>query len=86
MVNQVAKDSELCLCPQQQVIRAKDEDYIPLSIYVGSWNMGNQPPPPKLSPWLPREGYDIVAVGVQNCQVPARLRCCSMSSVLPPAS
>jgi hypothetical protein len=51
-----------------KMIRQKDEDYIPLSLWVGAWNMGGQPPPNILDPWVQRDGYDIVVAGVQGCQ------------------
>ena len=50
------------------VVRVRDEKYIPLSIWVGTFNQGSMPPPDKLAPWLPRSGYDIVVVGYQGCQ------------------
>uniref|UniRef100_A0A7S4JKZ5 Inositol polyphosphate-related phosphatase domain-containing protein n=1 Tax=Paramoeba aestuarina TaxID=180227 RepID=A0A7S4JKZ5_9EUKA len=34
--------------------------------------MGDAPPPPTLDPWLPRGGYDIVVIGVQECEYTAR--------------
>jgi len=41
-----------------------------LKIFIGSWNVGNAFPPDDLSPWLPKDGigYDIIAVGVQECK------------------
>jgi hypothetical protein len=38
-----------------------------LSILCATWNVGNAQPPEDLSPWLPREGFDLIAVGAQEC-------------------
>lgn len=47
---------------------------VELSVFVGSWNLGNAPPPVDLSSWLPKDQRcDIVAVGVQECQYQPRL-------------
>lgn len=37
-----------------------------LSLWVGSWNMGDALPPASLDGWMPREAYDLYAVGVQE--------------------
>jgi len=41
-------------------------------IFVGSWNMGNAPPPPNLGDWIPAPLYDIYAIGVQECNYTPR--------------
>ena len=46
----------------------RDEKYIPLSLWVGTFNQGAMQPPERLGPWLPLDGYDIVVVGYQQCQ------------------
>eukprot|EP01137_Pigoraptor_chileana_P011376 Opistho-2@62135 len=43
-----------------------------LSVFVGTWNVGNAPPPADLSPWIPRDACDIYAIGVQECQYEQR--------------
>ena len=38
-----------------------------MSVHIGSFNMGNYPPPPRLEQWLPRKRrHDIYVVGVQE--------------------
>lgn len=42
----------------------------PLTVFAGTWNVGNAPPPADLSSWLEGvEGmeHDLVAIGVQVC-------------------
>eukprot|EP00004_Rigifila_ramosa_P014759 TRINITY_DN3382_c0_g1_i2.p1 TRINITY_DN3382_c0_g1~~TRINITY_DN3382_c0_g1_i2.p1 ORF type:complete len:886 (-),score=216.50 TRINITY_DN3382_c0_g1_i2:43-2700(-) len=40
----------------------------PLKVFIGSWNMGNNPPPQDLTPWLDNTNqYDLVAIGLQEC-------------------
>lgn len=34
---------------------------------MATWNSGNAPPPEDLTPWLPKEGYEIYAIGTQEC-------------------
>lgn len=41
-------------------------------IFVGSWNMGNAPPPSNLGDWIPPRVYDIYAIGVQECNYTPR--------------
>ncbi len=50
------------------VVRVRDEKYIPLSLWVGTFNQGSMEPPEQLAPWLPTSGYDIIVVGYQGCQ------------------
>ncbi|KAL0223756.1 hypothetical protein P9112_003146 [Eukaryota sp. TZLM1-RC] len=38
----------------------------PIKIFVGTWNLGNAAPPSRLESWLPRSGYHVYAVGVQE--------------------
>ncbi len=38
-----------------------------LLIYTGSWNVGNAAPPDDISAWVPKSGYDIYALGSQEC-------------------
>eukprot|EP01114_Cavostelium_apophysatum_P023327 TRINITY_DN8746_c0_g1_i1.p1 TRINITY_DN8746_c0_g1~~TRINITY_DN8746_c0_g1_i1.p1 ORF type:complete len:604 (+),score=114.37 TRINITY_DN8746_c0_g1_i1:278-2089(+) len=44
-----------------------DESAENLSVFVGTWNMGDSVPS-NLN-WIPRDRYDIYAVGVQECSV-----------------
>jgi len=37
------------------------------SVFVGTWNVGNKPPPADLSPWIPGNKYDIYVIGTQEC-------------------
>ena len=50
------------------VIRTRDEQHIPLSIWVGTFNLSNNKPPDALHPWMPQSGYDVCAIGYQSCQ------------------
>lgn len=44
-----------------------------LHIFVGTWNVGNARPADNLSSWLPTTSlYDIIAIGAQECDYPAR--------------
>jgi hypothetical protein len=36
-----------------------------MTVFVGSWNVGNSCPPDNLSPWITGGAYDIVVVGAQ---------------------
>ena len=40
----------------------------PLSLWIGSWNMGNAPPPESLGEYLPQDEYDMYAFCVQECK------------------
>ncbi|CAE7033650.1 INPP5D [Symbiodinium natans] len=41
-------------------------DKVVLTIFAGTWNMGNAQPPDDLRDWL-QPGYDIYLIGVQEC-------------------
>jgi phosphatidylinositol-3,4,5-trisphosphate 5-phosphatase 1 len=44
-----------------------------VSIWVGTWNMGNAPPPEGTQSWLPERGkHDLIAIGVQECEYSPR--------------
>ncbi|KJE90564.1 hypothetical protein CAOG_01864 [Capsaspora owczarzaki ATCC 30864] len=44
-----------------------------ISVLVGSWNVGNTPPPSSMASWLrPTDNHDVIAVGVQECQYDPR--------------
>lgn len=47
----------------------------PLYVWIGTWNVGNNPPPASLATWLSSTGRaDIVAVGLQECAYLTALR------------
>jgi endonuclease/exonuclease/phosphatase family metal-dependent hydrolase len=50
----------------------KEPDAQELKVLVGTWNVGNRPPGDDLSEWLPKQGFDLVAVGAQECQYKER--------------
>lgn len=42
-----------------------------VKVFIGSWNMGDAPPPAdieELGKWIPKSGYDLYAIGVQECE------------------
>eukprot|EP00250_Pteridium_aquilinum_P010359 c19330_g1_i1 orf=434-2425(+) len=44
-----------------------------LRVFVGTWNVGNARPADNLSLWLPTTSlHDIIAIGAQECDYPAR--------------
>ena len=43
-----------------------------IKVAVCSWNCGNAPPPDDLSPWVPRDGFDLIAIGTQECEYKSR--------------
>ena len=45
-----------------------------ISIFVGTWNMAEQPLPEKISDWIP-SGRDLYAVGLQECMDARSVRC-----------
>ncbi|KNC51516.1 inositol 5-phosphatase 1 [Thecamonas trahens ATCC 50062] len=40
----------------------------PLSVFVGTMNMGDAACTDDLEPWIPRNTYDVYAIGVQECE------------------
>jgi hypothetical protein len=38
-----------------------------IKVFIGTWNVGNKPPPDDLTPWIP-DGYDIYCIGTQECK------------------
>lgn len=38
-----------------------------LSLFVTTWNVGNEPPPLSLTDWMPTQGYDLFVIGAQEC-------------------
>lgn len=44
-----------------------------VSVWVGTWNVGNAPPPDDLSSWIPIGPHDVYAVAVQECKYSPRL-------------
>mgnify|MGYP002393544945 CR=1 FL=1 len=49
--------------PDGTKVRVPDESE--LSVFVGTWNVGNSAPPGDLSPWLQPGVHDVYAVGAQ---------------------
>ncbi|CAI5988623.1 unnamed protein product, partial [Closterium sp. NIES-65] len=50
---------------QAVAARAPPEQHV--SLFIGSWNVGNAPPAADLSPWLPVGGrHDLIAIGSQD--------------------
>ncbi|KAL3700164.1 hypothetical protein R1sor_018186 [Riccia sorocarpa] len=44
-----------------------------ISLFIGTWNVGNSRPPKDLTPWIPSNPhYELVAIGSQECDYPAR--------------
>eukprot|EP01111_Echinosteliopsis_oligospora_P011988 TRINITY_DN4066_c0_g1_i2.p1 TRINITY_DN4066_c0_g1~~TRINITY_DN4066_c0_g1_i2.p1 ORF type:complete len:569 (+),score=102.56 TRINITY_DN4066_c0_g1_i2:125-1831(+) len=41
-------------------------------VFIGTWNMGDAPPPPSLHDWIPPGQHDIYAIGVQECNYQPR--------------
>jgi len=39
-----------------------------LDVFVGTWNVGNAPPPADLSPWIPKNKYTVYVIGAQECK------------------
>lgn len=37
-------------------------------LFIGTWNVGNKPPPEDLSAWIPKQGYDLYIIGTQECE------------------
>mmetsp|Transcript_19624 Transcript_19624/g.29285 ORF Transcript_19624/g.29285 Transcript_19624/m.29285 type:complete len:524 (+) Transcript_19624:295-1866(+) len=46
-------------------IEARDQT---LDVFVGTWNVGNAPPPEDLSAWLPKNKHSLYVVGAQECK------------------
>ena len=34
-----------------------------MKMLVGTWNVGNKSPPEDLSPWIAKQGFDLIAIG-----------------------
>lgn len=43
-----------------------------LSVFAGTWNLGNYPPPDDLSQWIPVGPHDLYIVATQECKYNAR--------------
>lgn len=43
-----------------------------IKLFVGTWNVGNAPPDEDLSAWLPKAGFDLIAIGAQECEYAPR--------------
>jgi hypothetical protein len=49
-----------------------EEKFDAIRVAVCSWNVGNAPPPDDLAPWIPKAGFDLIAIGTQECQYKER--------------
>ncbi|CAI5531594.1 unnamed protein product [Closterium sp. Naga37s-1] len=56
-----------------QAVAARAPPEQRVSLFIGSWNVGNAPPAADLSPWLPVSGrHDLIAIGSQECEYAPR--------------
>lgn len=39
-----------------------------LTVFAGTWNLHAKPPPNDLSLWLPKDKFDIVVIGTEECE------------------
>jgi len=51
----------------KKIADPKDTKDDKLRLFIGSWNVGNAVPPEDLSPWIPKSGFDLYAIGSQEC-------------------
>ncbi|KAL2651579.1 hypothetical protein R1flu_019707 [Riccia fluitans] len=55
------------------IVAAIAEPEQKISLFIGTWNVGNSRPPKDLTPWIPpNPDYELVAIGSQECDYPAR--------------
>ncbi|GJP35734.1 hypothetical protein CLOM_g20265 [Closterium sp. NIES-68] len=55
------------------VVAARAPPQQPIKLFIGSWNVGNAPPPDDLSPWLPKgTDHELIAIGSQECEYQPR--------------
>jgi hypothetical protein len=43
-----------------------------LRVFIGTWNVGNAPPPDDLTPWIPLYAAEIYVIGTQECNYTPR--------------
>lgn len=55
-----------------QELKVIEEKKLRLECFVGTWNVGNAAPPADLSPWIPKDRYEVYAIGAQECKYSAR--------------
>eukprot|EP01100_Stratorugosa_tubuloviscum_P002924 TRINITY_DN1697_c2_g1_i1.p1 TRINITY_DN1697_c2_g1~~TRINITY_DN1697_c2_g1_i1.p1 ORF type:complete len:924 (+),score=364.06 TRINITY_DN1697_c2_g1_i1:53-2824(+) len=48
-----------------KLLQLKGEE---ISIFTGTWNMGNAPPPSSLRAWIPNDEFDIYVISTQECE------------------
>ncbi|CAI5493977.1 unnamed protein product, partial [Closterium sp. Naga37s-1] len=49
------------------VVAARAPPQQPIKLFIGSWNVGNAPPPDDLPPWLPKgTDHELIAIGSQK--------------------
>ncbi|KAL6076224.1 putative Inositol/phosphatidylinositol phosphatase [Balamuthia mandrillaris] len=50
----------------------KNEDEVvdkgEITLFVGTWNLGNAPPPQSLSAWIKPDAYDLYVIAAQECE------------------
>ncbi|CAI5531784.1 unnamed protein product, partial [Closterium sp. Naga37s-1] len=55
------------------VVAARAPPQQPIKLFIGSWNVGNAPPPDDFSPWLPKgTDHELIAIGSQECEYQPR--------------
>lgn len=65
----VISDFRTSFLQSQSLFFHNDWIHTQLSVFVGTWNVGNAPPQDNLTSWLPVQGqYDIIAIGAQECK------------------
>lgn len=50
----------------------KAPDAEKLQLFVGTWNVGNRPPPDDLAAFIPKDKFDLYAIGAQECEYKPR--------------
>ncbi|GAB5366732.1 hypothetical protein AAMO2058_001168700 [Amorphochlora amoebiformis] len=68
------QDKEKCsralsIIEQKQLTDSKTQH---LDVFVGTWNVGNAPPPSDLSAWIPKDKYTLYVIGAQECKYKPR--------------
>eukprot|EP01087_Luapelamoeba_hula_P021335 TRINITY_DN742_c1_g1_i3.p1 TRINITY_DN742_c1_g1~~TRINITY_DN742_c1_g1_i3.p1 ORF type:complete len:1330 (-),score=217.58 TRINITY_DN742_c1_g1_i3:71-4060(-) len=51
---------------------AKEERSEKISVFLGTWNLGNADPPKEMGTWITR-AHDIVVIGAQECEYNGRI-------------
>eukprot|EP00467_Chlorarachnion_reptans_P002101 CAMPEP_0114496092 /NCGR_PEP_ID=MMETSP0109-20121206/5582_1 /TAXON_ID=29199 /ORGANISM="Chlorarachnion reptans, Strain CCCM449" /LENGTH=542 /DNA_ID=CAMNT_0001673335 /DNA_START=405 /DNA_END=2033 /DNA_ORIENTATION=+ len=56
------------LSNEENTRETKAEEHQHLDVFIGTWNVGNAPPPADLSPWIPKNKYTLYVIGTQECK------------------